>query len=61
MYCQQVLLSLIIESQMVIFGSKQKEAGTKLVAKVTLHYAHLVSSLLHIIDAKFQLSSSNLS
>ena len=36
---EQVLLSLVIESQMVIFGSEQKETGTKIVAMATSQYA----------------------
>jgi len=56
-----ILLSVIIESQLVIFPSEQKETQAKIVAMATSQYATSCVFLMHNIGAKFQLSSSILS
>ena len=56
-----ILLSVVIESQMVIFASEQKETQGKIVAMATSQYATSCVFLMHNIGAKFQLSSSILS
>ena len=51
---ERVVLSLVIETQMVIFGSKLKESKARNVAMATAQY----SSSLFNVGFKFQLSLS---